>query len=84
MSTLEELRKADAKIPLAPLTPETKALVEEQKKTGKLIDKRIKNEMMLRKHSTVFDTDNSLLLYRLPLSDEQRSILFEKIRFKSI
>jgi len=61
------------------LKPEDAKLMEEQKKLGAVMDKHAKHEQFLLRHKDAMLNDDSLLLYRLPLSDEQREAIYNKL-----
>ena len=68
--------KRDHKLVIA---PEDEALYDEQKKTGAVMDMMTKREMFLQKNKATIVGDDSLLLYRLPLNEEQLASVYENI-----
>lgn len=61
------------------LKPEDVKLMEEQKKLGSIMDQHAKHEQFLLRNKEAMNNDDSLLLYRLPLSDEQREAIYNKL-----
>ena len=53
------------------IKPEDEPIMEEQNKLGKIMDASTKRELFLKKHKDVFVNDDSLMLYRLPLNEQQ-------------
>ncbi len=53
------------------LTEQQKLVLKEQEKLGSKMDTLMKKEHFLRKHAEEFKNDESLFLYRLPLSKKQ-------------
>ena len=81
---LVELRKKDKLKPKKELTDEQKALIEEQEKTGTLMDNMFKREQLLRNEKETFRDNESLLLYRLPLNEEQMKAIHSNLTNKNI
>lgn len=76
---LEKLREKDKKTPPPLLTEEDKKLIEEQKHTGELMENVMNNERLLRHNKELFNSDESLMLYRLPLSETQRKEIYNNL-----
>lgn len=58
---------------------EDKAVFEEQKAVGAVMDTMTKRELWLKKHKDTVVGDDSLMLYRLPLNEEQMGNVFSNI-----
>lgn len=76
---LNKLREDDKKKPKRELTKEEIQLNIKQKELGKVMDRAVKKEMFLRKHKEMFNNDDSLLLYRLPLNLQQMQNMYENL-----
>lgn len=53
------------------MTPADVIKLKAQQEIGAVMDKMVKREQFLKKNKTVIESSDSLLLYRLPLNDEQ-------------
>lgn len=76
---LEKLREEDKKNKAPHLTKDDLKIIEEQKKNGQYMDTIMRHEHMLRKNKEVFNNNDSLLLYRLPLSETQREQIYNQL-----
>ena len=61
------------------VSAEDSAKMAEQAETGAIMDRLAKHEQFLMRNKQEMNTDDSLLLYRLPLSDEQREAVYKKL-----
>lgn len=61
------------------IKPEDMKIMEEQKKIGAIMDNHTKHEQFLMRNKEAMNNDDRLLLYRLPLTDEQREAIYNKL-----
>lgn len=61
------------------MTPEDAALFKQQQETGATMDQMVKREMFLQRHKQSIVGDDSLMLYRLPLNEEQMKKVYDGI-----
>jgi len=61
------------------MTPEDTALFKQQQETGATMDQMVKREMFLQRHKQSIVGDDSLMLYRLPLNEEQMKKVYDGI-----
>ena len=59
--------------------PDDEKIMIEQQETGKIMDQCTKHEMFLQRNRDQIINDDSLMLYRLPLSEEQRKQVYDNL-----
>jgi len=75
----DKLRDEEKKSKKYELTEQQKLVLAEQEKLGSNMDTLMKKEHFLRKHSEEFKNNESLFLYRLPLSEKQLEEVYNNL-----
>jgi len=76
---LDKLREEDKLKPKPKLTEEDLKIIKEQEETGKKMEELLKRERFLVRNKKKIMSDDSFMLYRLPITDEQMKEIYEDI-----